>query len=89
MTEHLYAIGDIHGCAQLLERALAWIDNNAGGSPTHIVFTGDCIDRGPDSKAVLEKRPLIAVEQPESRAVDKDNVVQDDILIRLLHPFIK
>lgn len=54
MTEHIYAIGDIHGCAQLLEKALAWINNNAGGSPTHIVFTGDYIDRGPDSKAVLD-----------------------------------
>jgi serine/threonine protein phosphatase 1 len=54
MTEYLYAIGDIHGCAGLLEKALAWIDNNASGNPTHIVFMGDYIDRGPDSKAVLD-----------------------------------
>ena len=54
MVESLYAIGDIHGCAALLEKALAWIDNKTGLSPTHIVFTGDYIDRGPDSKAVLD-----------------------------------
>lgn len=51
---NLYAIGDIHGRFDLLERALSWIENEAGLNKAHIVFLGDYIDRGPDSKLVIE-----------------------------------
>ena len=46
----LFAIGDIHGCADELERLLAAIPLAADDT---IVFVGDYIDRGPDSAAVI------------------------------------
>ncbi|TMV68218.1 serine/threonine protein phosphatase [Thioclava sp. BHET1] len=51
-----YLIGDVHGCAELLERLLRQIDIEIADRPNHparIVFLGDLIDRGPDSAAVL------------------------------------
>ncbi|HBE69236.1 MAG TPA: serine/threonine protein phosphatase, partial [Planctomycetaceae bacterium] len=45
------AIGDIHGCCKALEALLAAIKPR----PTDtIVFLGDYIDRGPDSRGVLD-----------------------------------
>jgi serine/threonine protein phosphatase 1 len=48
----LIAIGDIHGCAQSLDALLARL---APSSDDHLVFVGDYIDRGPDSKAVIDR----------------------------------
>ena len=49
-----YAIGDIHGYADQLERALSLIDAD-GGSDAPLVFLGDLVDRGPDSRGVIER----------------------------------
>ena len=49
----VYAIGDIHGQLALLHTALERIERDSGGGAT-IVFLGDYIDRGPDSRGVLE-----------------------------------
>lgn len=49
----LYAIGDIHGQLGMLEDALAKIETD-GGSNAPVVFLGDLIDRGPDSRGVIE-----------------------------------
>jgi serine/threonine protein phosphatase 1 len=55
----VYAIGDIHGRLDLLERLLAQIDaddeGRGAGVETHLVFLGDLIDRGPDSRGVVER----------------------------------
>lgn len=53
---HTFAIGDIHGRADLLETLLVAIENRAGDMMIDysIVFLGDVIDRGPDSKQALE-----------------------------------
>lgn len=48
----LIAIGDIHGCARTLERLLEKIDPSLDD---HLVFVGDYVDRGPDSKSVVEQ----------------------------------
>jgi serine/threonine protein phosphatase 1 len=48
----LIAIGDIHGCAQSLDALLARI---APSSNDHLLFVGDYIDRGPDSRGVIER----------------------------------
>jgi serine/threonine protein phosphatase 1 len=48
----LIAIGDIHGCAQTLDVLLERIDPEQGD---HLVFIGDYIDRGPDSKGVIDR----------------------------------
>jgi serine/threonine protein phosphatase 1 len=53
----LYAIGDIHGCYDLLIELLGKIEQHASGLPEgpspRIVLLGDLIDRGPDSPRVL------------------------------------
>ncbi len=47
----LIAIGDIHGCASTLT---ALIDKLALKKSDHLVFIGDYIDRGPDSRGVID-----------------------------------
>src|SRR6185312_9901074 len=67
----VYAVGDIHGCCDLLRLLIekigadcgSWPDAggrrdasahpNAGGRPI-VIFLGDYIDRGPDSRGVIE-----------------------------------
>ena len=49
----LYAIGDIHGQLAQLVEAIDWIEKD-GGPAAPIVFLGDYIDRGPDSRGVLD-----------------------------------
>ncbi len=51
----VYAIGDLHGRADLLDRALALIAADRAEAPAQIVCLGDYIDRGPDSAAVLAR----------------------------------
>lgn len=54
MTTPIYAIGDIHGQAEMLDHTLDLILRDGGpGAP--IVFLGDYTDRGPDSKGVLDR----------------------------------
>lgn len=52
----VYAIGDIHGRADLLENLLDRIDDDAKGfqGEVHVVFLGDYIDRGFQSRQVIE-----------------------------------
>lgn len=54
MTQPIYAIGDIHGQASQLDRALDLIARD-GGSQAEIVFLGDLVDRGPDSRGVIDR----------------------------------
>jgi serine/threonine protein phosphatase 1 len=53
----VYAVGDVHGCLQELERLLAVIAQDQGTSigTSYLVFIGDLIDRGPDSAGVIER----------------------------------
>jgi len=48
----IYAIGDIHGCATRLEALIARLDIDA--RQDLLIFVGDYIDRGPDSKKVVD-----------------------------------
>lgn len=52
----VYAIGDVHGAALLLERMLERIagECRAEGAPARLVMMGDYIDRGDSSRDVLE-----------------------------------
>ncbi|NTG20707.1 serine/threonine protein phosphatase [Agrobacterium rhizogenes] len=50
----VYAIGDVHGRADLLRPLLAAIEEGATGQVPRVIFLGDIIDRGPDSKEALE-----------------------------------
>lgn len=53
-----YAVGDIHGRLDLLDRLLTDIETDIVGRPaadTFVVFLGDLIDRGPQSREVVER----------------------------------
>ena len=52
----VYAIGDVHGRSDLLEALLANIRADAATTPERpvLVFLGDYVDRGPDSKGVVD-----------------------------------
>lgn len=53
----VYAIGDIHGRAQLLEALLDKIEDDLSASQakeTFLIFLGDYIDRGEDSRKVID-----------------------------------
>lgn len=54
MSAPLYAIGDIHGQLAMLERALALVFAD-GGAEAEIVFLGDLVDRGADSRGVIQR----------------------------------
>ncbi|MEM1133381.1 MAG: metallophosphoesterase family protein [Pseudomonadota bacterium] len=54
----IYAIGDIHGRADLLDQLLDMIDDDGDrrdDCETHVILMGDLVDRGPDSRAVIER----------------------------------
>jgi serine/threonine protein phosphatase 1 len=55
----LYAVGDIHGRLDLLDAILGQIETDAArGSHAErrtLVFLGDYVDRGPDSRGVVER----------------------------------
>jgi serine/threonine protein phosphatase 1 len=54
----VYAIGDIHGRLDLLETMLGMIDDDdarRGPMDTTIIFLGDLVDRGPDSRGVVDR----------------------------------
>ncbi|QYA03906.1 serine/threonine protein phosphatase [Rhizobium sp. B21/90] len=52
----VYAIGDVHGSVELLRHAYEKIieDRSEVTGRKLVVFLGDYVDKGPDSKAVLE-----------------------------------
>ncbi len=54
MTDPIYAIPDIHGHLGELDRALALIEAD-GGPDAEIVFLGDLVDRGRDSRGVIDR----------------------------------
>ena len=59
----LYAIGDIHGCLDLLDDMLERIRCDLFARPhpaPSVIFLGDYVDRGPDTRGVLDR--LIELE---------------------------
>lgn len=70
--ERIYAIGDIHGRADLLDELLGLIDaDNAARGPARIrlIFLGDLIDRGPESRQVVERVMEIKARHPETHVL--------------------
>ncbi|MCC6932847.1 MAG: serine/threonine protein phosphatase [Deltaproteobacteria bacterium] len=54
--KRIYAIGDVHGCAVELGILLNHLTTYEGiGNDDLVVFLGDYIDRGPDSRGVIEQ----------------------------------
>lgn len=65
----IYVIGDIHGRADLLQEVIARIDEDILRRPIAFageVYVGDYIDRGADSKGVID---LLAVRLVQNHAI--------------------
>jgi serine/threonine protein phosphatase 1 len=58
MSGRLFTVGDIHGCAAELEALLRGLPVQPGDT---IAFVGDYVDRGPNSREVVDQ--LIALRQ--------------------------
>ena len=54
----VHAIGDIHGCVATLDALLTRLKPTPGD---HLIFIGDYVDRGPNSKAVIDR--LLELEE--------------------------
>ncbi len=68
--QRLYAIGDVHGRLDLLRRLLDTIerdDDARGEADTRVILLGDLVDRGPQSKQVIDE--LIARDWGKRRPV--------------------
>jgi serine/threonine protein phosphatase 1 len=66
--ERVYAIGDIHGRADLFDGLLDQIagdDGARGQARTTIILLGDLVDRGPDSRGVVERAMWLKAEMGE------------------------
>ena len=78
--QRLYAIGDIHGRIDLLTRLLAMIEADAVLFPLKsrkIIFLGDYIDRGLDSRGVLTRllQPFTVGLEPLFLRGNHDNML--------------
>lgn len=75
----LAVIGDIHGCAQLLDELL---DKVAERAPDRLVFVGDLVDRGEASAQVLERLHSLAMADDASTTFIKGN--HEEMMLRFL-----
>lgn len=80
----VYAVGDVHGRADLLDEILLAIDSDdrgRGRARTLIVFLGDLIDRGPESAEVIAR--LRSYRRVGTRTIHLCGN-HEEILLRLL-----
>lgn len=71
------AIGDVHGCASLLEKMLETTQHMS-----KLIFVGDYIDRGPDSAAVLRQLFALSLSEPSRVICLMGN--HEDMLLRFM-----
>lgn len=67
--QRIYAVGDVHGRADLLREVFARIDEDFRAYPTKNplqIFVGDYIDRGPQSREVID---LLIMRQQKHEVV--------------------
>jgi serine/threonine protein phosphatase 1 len=82
---NIYVVGDVHGCRATLERLLDELDPAADEL---VVFVGDLVRKGPDSKGVLdlvrERENLLSVRgNNEQKLIDGrksiDTLTEEDL----------
>lgn len=56
MSSRFYAIGDVHGRSDLLACMIQFVENHARitGHEPRVIFLGDIVDRGPDSRGAID-----------------------------------
>lgn len=63
----LYAIGDIHGCLEELGLMIEFLKSSEKlGQQDQLVFIGDYVDRGPESKQVVQYLVDLSAEFPKT-----------------------
>ena len=81
MSAALYAIGDIHGSLESLERLLDKIKLDL--TQDRLLFVGDYIDRGPKSKEVVDHIIRLKNLSARLRRIDTEKTVLLDRLSKL------
>ena len=79
-----YAVGDVHGCLELLEQLLAAIEDEIDrDSPrkASIIFLGDLIDRGAHSAQVVER---LRTYSPEGATAHFIMGNHEEVMLRVL-----
>lgn len=83
----VYAVGDIHGHARELSLLLRRIEADARDAVAHerplLIFLGDYVDRGPDSRGVIDA--VLEVEAAGAFEVAALKGNHEDALIRFLY----
>jgi serine/threonine protein phosphatase 1 len=69
----VYAIGDIHGSLHKLRDLMMLCERHADGRTASFIFLGDYIDRGPDSRGVVEALMDMQSRQPDRVIALKGN----------------
>jgi serine/threonine protein phosphatase 1 len=78
----IYAVGDVHGRVDLLERLRTMIEEDAKWHPIGrkvVVYLGDYVDRGPDSRGVVDmlaRRPLPGFESMFLKGNHEDSLLE-------------
>ena len=81
--KRVYAIGDIHGRADLLDQLLVKIladDAARDDAEAQIIFLGDLADRGPGSRQVIEHAMALAQSRPDTVFIMGNH---EELLIRV------
>lgn len=67
----LYAVGDVHGRADLLENLLGAIEKDAEAAEVEpvIIFLGDIVDRGPCSRQAMDLVQKTISDHPGSKLI--------------------
>jgi serine/threonine protein phosphatase 1 len=75
-----FAVGDIHGCFDKLQSLLAACETLGAARDAQFIFIGDYVDRGPDSKRVLDLLIRRQMDQGKRFVCLRGN--HDDMLVR-------
>src|SRR5215469_4358574 len=78
--ELIVAVGDIHGRLDLASAALEVMQERLTGRAYRLVFLGDYVDRGPDSRGVVEL--MMRLQERDGAVCLKGN--HEDLMVRAL-----
>ncbi|MHA6722439.1 metallophosphoesterase family protein [Sphingomonas sp. RS2018] len=70
--QRVYAIGDIHGRDDLFAELVGLIDADdaaRGPADTSLVLLGDLVDRGPDTRGVVDRAIALKANRPTMRVI--------------------
>lgn len=78
-----YAIGDVHGCFEEMISAINWCKTDADrdGVEAEIILLGDIVDKGPESRTVIEY--LLKFEQTKAFRLTTLKGNHDDMLCKI------